>query len=59
MQDNLDGSAALNVKSKYNGVFIMNIRYNRNGYEFDMPYAISIFQSEYPIESILVPFFTR
>lgn len=59
MQDNLyvtyDGSA----KPKYNGVFIMNISYNRNGYEFDMPYAISIFQSEYPVELILVPFFTR
>lgn len=62
MQDNLyvtyDGSAALNVKPKYN-VFIMSISYNRNGYEFDMPYAISIFQSEFPIESILVPLFTR
>ena len=56
MQDNLyvthDGSAVPNVKPKYNGVFIMNIRYNRNGYEFDMPYAISIFQSEYPVELI-------
>lgn len=64
MQDNLlyvpyDESAVLRVKSKYNNVFIMSIRYNRNGYEFDMPYAISIFQSEYHVESILVPFFTR